>query len=419
MWPLLRQRNFALLWWGGLISLTGDWMLGIALPAFVYTLTGSTLQTGAMWITGTLPRVLFGSFAGVFVDRWDRRSTMVVTNVLQALCLAPLLFVSSAEWVWLVYIVTFVQTLIGLFFSPAESALLPQLVEETHLVAANALGALNNNLARLIGPALGGIVALTLGLWGVALIDAVSFLVAALLIGYVRPSVSFGAPVSTVPRVTLLQALVGVWQEWIAGLRIVGTTPLVRVLFVMTMCMAVGEGVLAILFVPWVTTVIGGKALELGWLMSAQAVGGVLGGVVMARLGLHLPVGRLLGPSTLIFGILDLMLFTYPLLYRGLTPGLLLIALVGLPAAAVGASFSTLLQRSVSDSYRGRLLGARDTTFALLTLIGMVFASFAGDKIGIVPIISIQGGAYIIAGVIALLFLPATVAHLTPEHMAR
>src|SRR5919198_1112108 len=81
----LRQRNFALLWFAGLISLAGDWMLIVALPIYVYQLTGSTLATSTMFIAGRLPTLLFGSVAGVFVDRWDRKRTMVVANLLLAL----------------------------------------------------------------------------------------------------------------------------------------------------------------------------------------------------------------------------------------------------------------------------------------------------------------------------------------------
>src|ERR687883_648003 len=105
MLAILRQRNFGLLWSAGLISLAGDWMLRIALPIYVYQLTGSTLSTGTMLMAAILPDVLFGSIAGVFVDRWDRKRTMVISNLLLAAGLLPLLLVRSADQLWLIYIV--------------------------------------------------------------------------------------------------------------------------------------------------------------------------------------------------------------------------------------------------------------------------------------------------------------------------
>src|SRR3954471_853713 len=103
MFATLRQRNFALVWSGGLISLLGDWMLVIGLPLYVYALTGSTLATGMVFMAGQMPRVLLGSVAGVFVDRWDRRRTMIVTDVILAGCLLPLLAVHTADQLWIVY----------------------------------------------------------------------------------------------------------------------------------------------------------------------------------------------------------------------------------------------------------------------------------------------------------------------------
>lgn len=152
MLATLRQRNFALVWFGGLISLTGDWMLIAALPYYVYQQTGSTLATAAMTVVSILPSVFLSSPAGVFADRWDRKRIMVVANVLQMIGVLFLLLVRSGQWLWLVYVVALLQSAIGAFMSPAENALLPRLVDEQHLLSANALNSLNNNLARLLGP---------------------------------------------------------------------------------------------------------------------------------------------------------------------------------------------------------------------------------------------------------------------------
>src|SRR5690606_22876559 len=130
--PILRERNFALLWFGGLISISGNWMLQIALPAYVFDLTNSTLATGTMFIAATIPRVLLGSMAGVFVDRWDRQRTMVIINLFQALVLLALLLVRSTEMLWIGYVVACTQSALSQFFGPAENALLPTLVGEEH-----------------------------------------------------------------------------------------------------------------------------------------------------------------------------------------------------------------------------------------------------------------------------------------------
>lgn len=402
MLAVLRQRNFGLLWFGGLISLTGDWMLRIALPAYVFELTQSTLATGAMFIAGTLPSLLLGSVAGVFVDRWDRQRTMVILNLLHAVGLLPLLLVRSTDLLWLVYMVAFAQSVLTQFFDPAENALLPNLVGEENLFSANSLNALNNNLARLIGPTLGGAVAIGLGLPWVVLIDAGSFLTAALLIGLIRQP-KRAATATSQPVAAL--SFMAIWRDLLAGLQLILRERLVTILFAIAAITAVGEGVISVLFIPFVTRVLGGEALELGWLMSAQAIGGLLGGVIIARLGTRIKPRALLGLSSIVFGLIDLAIFNYPAFFPGIAIALVLFVMVGLPSAAFGASYSTLLQSIVEDEYRGRIFGALNTTFALLMLGGMGLASVAGDVLGIVPVINIQGYGYVLAGVLALALL--------------
>jgi len=148
MRTVLRQRNFALLWVGGMISNLGDWLLLIALPFHVYQRTGSALATGTMFVAETIPSILLGSVAGVFVDRWDRRRTMIVCTVAQAGLTLMLLTVRSPEKFWIIYLVGFLQSAIGQFFHPASSALLPRVVGEQHMLAANSLGRVGFNIMR-------------------------------------------------------------------------------------------------------------------------------------------------------------------------------------------------------------------------------------------------------------------------------
>ena len=142
MLATLRQRNFALLWCAGLISLIGSRAMMTALPFYVYQQTGATLATAALFAAAYLPMVLLGSVAGVFVDRWDRKRIMVLTNLIQTVVMLLLLLVRSSTWLWLVLLVAFVETSVAMFFGPAERALLPRLVREDQLIPANALAGL-------------------------------------------------------------------------------------------------------------------------------------------------------------------------------------------------------------------------------------------------------------------------------------
>src|SRR3954469_11290201 len=123
MLSLLRRRSFGLFWTGGLVSAVGDWALMIALPFYLYGLTGSVLATGGMVIARTLPGLLFGSVSGVFVDRWDRRRTMILTDLARAAILLVIPLVHSADGIWIIYLAVFAQNTLSQFFDPAHSAL--------------------------------------------------------------------------------------------------------------------------------------------------------------------------------------------------------------------------------------------------------------------------------------------------------
>jgi len=397
MLATLRQRGFALLWFAGLVSLMGNWMLSIGLKVVVYTMTGSVLAVGGMLLASTLPGILFSSIAGVYVDRWERRRTLVLVNVLLALSILPLLLVRSADWLWLVYVVTFVQSSLSRFFAPAENAMLPLLSDPKYLVTANALNALNNNLARLIGPAVGGFLVLT-GLEGVVLVDALTYVVAAVLVALI--SVTSHPGKSETPRLGVRPIV----AEWVAGLRIIWRQQTVRALLLLGLLPAVSESIMYVLFVPFVTQILRGDAAHVGGLASAQAVGGLAGSLVIGAVATRFRPARLLGYAALGLGCADLLLFNYSGLIPNIAIAYGLFILAGPCAVGIGASYLTLMQSNVPDAYRGRVFSTFSLTESLVAPVGILIAGL-GDTVGIVPIINIQGYAYILVGIGCLLLL--------------
>ncbi|HYP40200.1 MAG TPA: MFS transporter [Chloroflexia bacterium] len=396
MLALLRQRNFSLLWFGGLISFTGDWVLFVALPLYIYNLTGSVLATGTLFITSLLPHVLLGSVAGVYVDRWDRRRILIITNGLRALFLLPLVLVGSADMVWLVYVVSLFPNTLRQFRTPAENALLPKLVGEDNLVPANALNSLNNNLARLAGPAFGGVLFATLGFTASVLVDIATFLVAGVLIALIS------APASvTKAEVTEAAAPPNVWHEWVEGLRVVRHNRTVVALFAVLCINSLVECIVWDLLGTFVKDVVGGGANEFGWLLSAQAVGGLLGSLVVGGVWKKVPAWKLVALNFVALGVVDLLIFNIPILLVGLT----LFALAGLPVAGLQVGAQTLFQTSVDDRFRGRVMGAFATTSALAMLAGQAIATFFGDALPIVPLLSAEALLNVAAGLVALRLL--------------
>lgn len=402
----LRQRNFLLVWSAGLISLAGDWMLRIALPIGVLQLTGSVAATSGVVIAGALPTLLFGSLAGVFVDRWDRRRVMIVTCLLQGLAVLPLTAMRDADTVWIGYVVAFAVASLTRFFEPAEGALLPQLVGDDQLVAANALNAVNNNLARLAGPALGGLVAAWSGLTGVAVLDAATFAAAAGLLAMVGGR--HAAPGVAVARTaaSVRQAVGTFGREFADGIGVIRRSRVLLVLIGTFTATSVGEGVMGALFPVYVAEGLRGGVTEVGWLMSAQAVGGIAGGLAASRIGTRVPPVRLISIGMVAFGAVDIAFFGYPWLTPVLWPGLLLIALAGLPAVIGNSAATAQVQAAVADAYRGRVLAVAGTTMGIGAMAGAALAGIATDMLGVLPMLVVfQGGGLVMAGVAVALLL--------------
>ena len=221
MIALLRQRNYSLLWSSQLISQIGNWALLAALPFFVFELTGSVLATGIMFLVEVIPPILLGSLAGVFVDRWDRRWTMIGANLFRGLLLLLLLVFRSPEQVWIVYVVAFLSSIANLFFGPANNAILPELVREDELVTANSLDALGENVARIIGPAVGGVLLAAIGMAAVALIDVATYVIGAGLIFLIREPAKIPASGNAAGDRPLRAEFLEFWWQWIGGLRLV------------------------------------------------------------------------------------------------------------------------------------------------------------------------------------------------------
>jgi Na+/melibiose symporter-like transporter len=331
----------------------------------------------------------------------------VIANLVLTVAILPLALVRSADDVWIVYVVAFTESLVARFLRPAEGALFPRLVDKADLVGANALSSFASNTSRLVGPTIGGIIAGIYGLTAVAGFDAVTFLLAAILVALIRTSGKPERAVTDDAQAVAAGRLRTFWREWLDGLSLVTRSRTIRVLFALAALSALGEGMMSVLFVVWINRVIGGTALELGWFMSAQAVGGLVGGLFVPNLTRGLPARRVLGIASIAFGSLDTLLFTSPLIRPEIVFGLAIIAIVGVTTVAFGASFNAILQTSAEDAYRGRLLAAIFTTMALLRLVSTVLAGVLGSLVNpILLLVLFQAGSYVLLGVVALALLP-------------
>jgi Na+/melibiose symporter-like transporter len=401
-WRMLAsRRDLRLVLAAGLVSNAGDWILIIGLVYRVYAITGSTVASALTMASSCAPRVLLGAVAGVFADRWDRKRTMITADLLLAAVLLPLLLVHGAGQVWIVFAVMFAEGAIQQFFSPAEQAMVPTLVPDAELVAANADSGQVSNVARLAGSALGGIIAAAAGIGAVTIADAASFVASAALLALVRATGRAAARPAG-PGGPVRERIAGIGDELRDGLRLSARHGVLRTLMIFALVTSVGEGIMSTLFTPFVEHVLHGSSQEFGLVVAAQAVGGILGGALAAGFGHRVRASRLLSYGAIAFGLVDLAIFLYPLGYVAVWPAVAGMVIVGLPGALTMAGLMTLFQRSTSDSHRGRIFGALSAVEGVAVLAGTLGAGFLSRYAGIVPVLAIQGAGYVVAGLAML-----------------
>jgi MFS family permease len=401
-WALLRRRDFGLLWTGGLVSETGDWFLLVGLPIWVLQITGSSLVTATVFLVGLLPGLVVGPLAGVLVDRWDRRRTLIAVSLAEAACLLPLLAVDGRDDLWIVYAVMAVEASLAQLNDPARNALVPSLVAADDLVGANALIGLNSNLARLAGSPLGGILVELSGLPGLVIGDAISFLLGAALIALVGPGRRRVPHPDPADSGVVSAPAHGVLGEWVDGLRVTLGNRQLRWGLVVNGLAAVAQGIFTVLFVVFVTRELGGDGADVGLLRGVQAIGGLLGGVLVVGMARRLRPGLLLGTSLLVFSLIDLAIWNGPVVTTAAWLYLGLFVAAGIPGVGVLTGLTALVQEHAGDAYLGRVFATYLGSFNGLMAVGMLLAGLLGDTLGVVTVLNGQAALYLLAGVIAV-----------------
>jgi MFS family permease len=361
-----------------------------------------------------LPRLIFGILSGVFVDRWDRRMIMLVSDLIRPFLTLALIPALLSGNVWAVCVVAFLLSAVGTLFIPAKGAILPNMVPTEQLTAANAMIQTSSTLGLFIGPALAGATFALLGAgnaWIAFVVDAFTFLLSALAIWRIRlpkEATQAGPRTAEDLRAAAAGTAVGrVWRELKVGLRALllnRTIAILALVFGLTM---LGIGALNVLWVVFLKSAFGYDATELGWRFAlvdlAFFAGMVAAGLVIGNLLTHLPPKRFI-----VWGLILTGITTAPI---GFAPDYWIVVvawlLVGLAVAPINTGVTTLMQIVVPNSQLGRVGGGISTVSETASITSMALAGALGALLGIPTVIALSGLMCILAGLLAHFGLPA------------
>jgi len=365
----LRNRPFFLVWLAQLISQSGDFIFDVALIWFVLEITHSALAVAVVVTGAILPNVILGPFLGVYVDRWDRRRTLVATNVGQGLIVAALaVFVALGRATFPALFA--VVLLLGVGFTivrSATNAYVPSVVPTHDLPPANGLLSLSGSLNQIVGLSIGGVFVALLGVTLPIEYDALSFFVAALLLILIPRKAPAPVDPAAAPK--------NFRDEFVEGFAFIRQNRfMLEIICIGVLVNFFGNGVFA-LFAPYTQFVLHAGVAVYGLLGAFVAVGSLVGAGVMGKVDMHTTAGKYLFAGGVTLGPL--------LLVVGLTASvpvaLVVMALFGVAVTVTNLPISVAMQAKIP----GRLLGRVGAAFSALVLAtspaGPLFAGWFAE----------------------------------------
>lgn len=387
--------RFGALVGAAVISDAGDWVLAIGLPVYVFALTGSATSTAAVFVAELVPALLMGLVAGAVLDRLDLRRALATVSVVQGALLTALLAVSDAGDLWIVFVVAGAEAALARLAGPARAALVPSLVEPAELTRANGRLAVADNVARLVGSPLGGIVVEAGGLRAVVALDGLSYVLCAGLVLAVRPRLTSPAAAETAKATPMAAQITD-------GLRVVWRSGPLRAVVGVTALGQLAQGVFLVLFVVFMARELGSDGAETGVVRGAQAVGGTAGGLAVGWFARRVAPGRLVGLGFVALGAVSVVAWNAPAVTTAPVVYAVLFAGAGLPAVVAATGVITIAQRHAPATHMGRVFAAIELGATAMQGVGLLLAGVLADRLGLITILDAQAAVYLGAGILAL-----------------
>jgi MFS family permease len=343
----------------------GDRLAMVAFPWLVYESTGSALSTGVVFALYTLPYILFGTLAGVFIDRLNKRTVMVVADMVRA-GLVILVPVAASHSLPLVYVLSFAMATAAVFFEPSKLAVLPDIVEPRGLMRANSLMATGENLTEIIGYTLAGFALAVVSTTSAFRIDSASFVVSAIALVLMR----YHAPV----RDASARVATSFWRELREGLTFIRRHRGLMVNTIMIVASMAGIGASYPLTFFLAIKVLDGGTKAFGVFEAVLAVGYLAGSVALATVATRVRKGYAMTIGLIAMGLCLAMVALAGGVWQACIP----FAVLGIANSFALIAVDTYLQQAVPQELRGRVFGVRFTlaqgTYAVSVLVGGALA---------------------------------------------
>lgn len=405
---ILKNRNFFLLWLGQIISQIGDRLDQMALIAFVYMRTpGSSFEIAKILSFTIIPVFLIGPLAGAYVDRWDRRKTMYICDLLRAcLVLSIPLFLFYTKNLLPVYIIIFFMFSIGRFFVPAKLSIIPGLVEGKDLLAANSLINVTGMIAAVLGFGLSGMLIEKVGAKSGFYFDSLSFLISGLLIFFIskRNGVLHHTNIKEFGKDIIASIKKSVFQEVKEGVMYFFKNRQIRFSAGIVLVLWSALGSVYPVIITFVQKSLQSITKDLGLLAMFLGGGLFVGSLIYGRFGHKLSQYKVIFYSMIFNGVM-LMVFSlgiarYPYFYVAA----LLAFLLGASVSPIMIASNTIIHSASSSEMMGKIFSSLEIVMHLGFLVFMFISSLLAEKFSHAAILIVVGCVVTLLGCVSLLF---------------
>jgi MFS family permease len=381
---VFRNQRFRRLWLAQLVAFFGNALVYVALAIVVYRLTGSALAVGGMLMAKAAPSLMIGLFAGVATDRYDRKRIMVIVNVLQGVLVLSLPFLLTFGIGW-VYAAVALASVVGAFFHPAHSSVVPEIASDEELAAVNSMMAVSSYAAQAIGFAVGGFIAAGSAIEWAFYLNAATFFASALLIaGIAVPQHDSAAATSSE----------SVRRNLRAGLTFLWDNDLLRSLIIVAGAGTVVVGLHSALQLPFAVEALGATEIAYGFLQGAGLVTTVIGAFLMAAFADRLREGQWLSIALIGMGVAQLFFA----LSQTVPTAIAFVMLYGLLISPYDIASRLIIQRQTTREIRGRVSSAFSVVQSATFLIGFALVGLA-DVFGVQSVYLVAAVGLLVVGV--------------------
>jgi Na+/melibiose symporter-like transporter len=390
----LRNRDFRRLWISGGISGLGSWLLVVAIPFYVFDLTGSTVATGLALALEALPALLIGPWAGVLLDRWNLARALWIAEIVSAAAVALILF-AEPDRIWPIYLAIVAESTATTVFRPAARALLPAVVGTgNELAAANALNAFTGSTVRLAAPPLGALLLAGPGIEFVLTVDILSYLLSAAIITTVR----------TQRHLTAEQI-----DNPLAGFQYVVRHRVLRgILLGQTIFLTANAGLTALL-VPFTVDRLHAPGYVLGYLISGLGAGYLIGAALSTKALTWLGIRDLIAITQLAAAAAFFALFNAPTVPWAIVAA----GLIGIPGSILLITAETAIQRTAPSGILGRIGALFFAADSLALLVGALAAPAVTLLVSLPLTLNLLSAFAVLAAPLTLAAVPRHPAYFT------